>query len=359
MPSFRRVLFHPTNGIGIGHISRLAAIALALRINYPGTQVLFALEKSSPVLLESLTLPYVSVPDGNGEPADSSLAPFSSVPRLKSAMVECIFREFFPDIVVFDGSPDRSFIEGALQHGRHIAVCLREVKDLESLHSLAPAIHAARLIIVPSEPGEWVLPPGLTHKAAFVGQISRPYCVRETAKKYWVNDPYVVISGGGGGYPGTFEFYNLALRAFGLCEREMPQLKGVLVTGPLFREWSSLAPLGNVKVVPFEENMLSLFARANLAIVQGGYNTIAELAQLQIPTICLPAERQHDDQHKRAMRFCEQMPSFRVRVFGVSDIEIVASEMQTLLNLSRPDVPIHKDSLGASRAADALMRSLR
>jgi hypothetical protein len=58
------ILFQPSNGIGLGHISRLIAIALAIRDKAPSARLPFLLEGGSHSLLETASLPYLSLPRG-------------------------------------------------------------------------------------------------------------------------------------------------------------------------------------------------------------------------------------------------------------------------------------------------------
>ena len=59
------ILFQPPNHVGLGHISRLAAIALCIRKQEPSIRVQFAVEGGSHQLLESLGLPFISIPSAH------------------------------------------------------------------------------------------------------------------------------------------------------------------------------------------------------------------------------------------------------------------------------------------------------
>ena len=56
------VLFQPPNHIGLGHVNRLSAIALALRQIDSSIRTPFVVEGASHVLLEALGLPHLPLP---------------------------------------------------------------------------------------------------------------------------------------------------------------------------------------------------------------------------------------------------------------------------------------------------------
>jgi len=183
-------------------------------------------------------------------------------------------------------------------------------------------------IIVPHEPETCELPEFLRGKATYAGEIVRPLPLDPVplALRLGGGGKCVVITGGGGGYPGTVDFFNLALRAFSEVRKELPELQGVLIAGPLFHDWFKLELVEGMRVTPFEPEADSIFATADLVISQAGYNTIAELAALGTPAICIPAERGFDDQFERAATVAEQFPN--VHLFTGAN----AGELPTMIH---------------------------
>ena len=106
--------------------------------------------------------------------------------------------------------------------------------------------------------------------------------------------PRVVITGGGGDFPGTLDFYNLTIEACANCRAEIPNLSSVVVAGPLFKDWSRLR-LNGSRLLPFHWDMPGLYDHANLIVCQAGYNTVAEVLRSGKPTISIPGERPLDD----------------------------------------------------------------
>jgi predicted glycosyltransferase len=130
--------------------------------------------------------------------------------------------------------------------------------------------------------------------------VTRPIVPTERPPGDAGRAPHVVITGGGGGYPGTVAFYNLALEACARLRTSLPAIEPVLVSGPLFHEWLDLRLVDGVRLLPFDPHLNGRIAAADLVICQGGYNTLAEIAALGVPALCVPAERQSDDQFERA-----------------------------------------------------------
>jgi UDP-N-acetylglucosamine:LPS N-acetylglucosamine transferase len=215
-------------------------------------------------------------------------------------------------LILFDCLPDPAFVAVAERKSIPFAICVRKTKDMNDyLRRLRPVLAQARIIIFPHDASEVEVPTEFIEKSIFVGKIVRPLD-RIPDPTNQRDHSRIIISGGGGGYPGTVAFYNLALEALSKCREIDPMLSVTLVTGPLFDEWSQLKPTSGVQIIPFDPGITTSFGRANLVICQGGYNTIAELTTLGVPVICVPAERKFDDQHERATKTAETHSQFHV-----------------------------------------------
>jgi UDP-N-acetylglucosamine:LPS N-acetylglucosamine transferase len=141
--------------------------------------------------------------------------------------------------------------------------------------------------------------------------------------------PKVVITGGGGGYPGVVNFYNLALAACANCRKTNPDLSTILVAGPLFKDWSKLR-LEGATLFPSHLDMPGLYERAALVICQAGYNTVAEVLRSSKPAICVPAKRAFDDQSERA-----HLAASRQRAFIVVEKPTVANLSASIVSCLR------------------------
>jgi UDP-N-acetylglucosamine transferase subunit ALG13 len=329
----------------------LTAIALAIRQRNPAAHLLFAVEGDSHGLLEAAQLPYVTFPSPARFNSEDPWVRFIKGPLLGS-LAASIVHATDPSLIVFDCLPNPAFIAAAERRNVPFAICVRKFKDMDDyFRGFRPILEKARLILFPHNSNELIVPPEYVDKSYFVGPIVRPLPNIDQAR---VLQAEVVISGGGGGYPGTVGFYNLALEAFVTCRTSHPELSGVLVTGPLFREWSKLKPVSGIRIIPFDPQITTLFRKAKLVISQAGYNTVAELTSLRVPVISVPAERKFDNQHERARHSAEVHKQFYL--WEGSDSDALAGLALRVLEM--PFVAANaamEDSPGAGLAAELLI----
>ena len=338
-------------------MNRLSVIALALREIDPDVRTPFVVEGASHVLLDTFALPYVPLPVSYAMTDGGVWAPWTEIERssLQLQISRSVLKSIGPQAVVFDCLPTPAFSQAVIESGTPIVLCLREMRDLARyLAEVCGLLHHVKLIIVPHRPGAFVLPRNLRVRTCFVGQIAR-----SVASKKHIQDPQqpnIVITGGGGGYPGTVDFYNLALLAVADLRSRAPQVKAQLITGPLFRDWHRLRLVESISVLPFEADMPATLGRSDLVICQAGYNTVAELELLGTRTILVPAERQWDDQFARAERVSHGRSNFRVfRGKTAAELSILASGA---LSSDLPDVsPVEAD--GGMKAAHLIYEMIR
>jgi UDP-N-acetylglucosamine--N-acetylmuramyl-(pentapeptide) pyrophosphoryl-undecaprenol N-acetylglucosamine transferase len=347
------ILFQPVNGIGLGHISRLAAIALAVRNKLPRALLPFAVAGDSHLFLESLGLPHVSFGVHMTGPDPSSWGP-SQQNKLIHQIARALVGELQPQAIVFDFIAVPPILQAAMERHIPAVLVIRKSRDMEKYFSqLAPYQQLFKMFILPHDAGDFEIPASMRPRAHFVGQITRVETgngAAPTAKKT------IVITGGGGGYPGTVEFYNTALRALAPIGAAFPETEIVLITGPLFKEWHGLKLIDGVRIIPFEPNMISTLQNAALVLCQGGYNTIAEVSRLGVPTICVPAERPYDDQHERAAQLAAACP--HIHSWQGSVAEELSTVISACLSAEKPAKQKQADAPGANAAADLILKML-
>lgn len=127
----------------------------------------------------------------------------------------------------------------------------------------------------------------------FVGYVF-PFDVREYADKAGVRsrlgygtEPLVVCSIGGTAI--GREMLELCGRAVVVARRTRPDLRAILVTGPRLSP-DALALPPQIEVRAFVPRLYEHFAACDLAIVQGGGTSTAELTALRTPFIYFPLE---------------------------------------------------------------------
>lgn len=313
------ILFQSPNRIGLGHLNRLASIAVTLQSLFQRVRTPFVIEGASHSFLERYALPFLTIPSSLelAESAEWACWSESERVRLMTGLSDAILESWKPQLVVYDCLPSRHFSLAVSRKGIPSAFCIREVKSFESYAEdprVKAAISEAEVLIVPHRSTTFSLPRQLVNKTVYVGDIIRPKGLT-IAKSAWgigASQRLVIVTGGGGGHSRTVEYYNTVLRSLEAVMQRHDDLYVLLVTGPLFREWGRLSLPARVHVIPFEPELDNLFSRAHLVISQAGYNSTAELAALGVPTICLPQHRAFDNQFKRAEEFSRENDNFQV-----------------------------------------------
>ena len=349
------ILFQPPNGVGLGHISRLAAIAVAVKQRAPRARTPFLVEGGDHQLLQSMKLPFLTVPH-RSEFKKSSWAAWNDTERksISRYLAESTLEALMPQMVVFDCIPLKPIIRAAVARSIPLVMCIRKVGD--------PAKYFTDLLgmeryfdsfIVPHTSEEFPVPPPFLAKCRFVGRIVRPGAIRPAAPTE-NGAKRVLICGGAGGFPGTVEFYNMAQVAVAECRTRIPALETTLITGPLFRDWRNLNMIDGIRVIPFEPEMASAYASSDLVICQAGYNTVSELLQLGTPCICVPAPTVLDSQFHRATEAAGTSPHFHI-LENANSSELSAKMVDALLLDTPRPVIGELSSPGAGLAAEALL----
>jgi predicted glycosyltransferase len=347
------VLFHPQNHVGLGHVSRLSAIALALRRMDASLRTPFVVEGAAHALLDALGLPYVPLPSSHTmfETGDWDRWDSDARQHLCLGISRAIISDLAPQIVVFDSIPNQAFLSAVLEARVPIVLCLRQVNDIDRyLRRLAGFLPSVRLILVPHDEGTFRLPAALDDKSLFVGEIVRPASTA-VASRPDPGCPGVVIHGGGGGHPGTVDFFNAAIQALVLLRRTRADLNARLITGPLFSDWLRLKVAPDLAVVPFDPELTATLAAADLVICQAGYNTIAELKRIATRVLVVPMERRWDDQFSRADQAAAA--SGRFRVFRGLNPHEMARAAGEFLQMPVPELKVSVAE-GARRAAESI-----
>ena len=201
------VLFQPLNHIGLGHINRLSVIALCLREIDKDIRTPFIVEGASHVLLDTLGLPHLPLPDSYLVNEAAAWAQWNERERsaLQLQVAQSILDTIAPQVVVFDCLPNPIFSEVVIQRQLRSALCLREMRDLPAyLREMSVLLDHVEKIIVPHPTGTFSLPDKLAAKSCFVGQIAR--ATTNQPDSHNSETLRVLITGGGGGYPGTVDF---------------------------------------------------------------------------------------------------------------------------------------------------------
>jgi len=356
------ILFQAPNRIGLGHLNRLASIAVALQSLSPGIKTPFVIEGASHLFLERFGLAFLTIPSSVELARSPEWACWAENEReqLATRLADTILEAWKPQLVVYDCLPSLHFSNVVRQKRIPIAFCIRQVRNFESYAEdprVNLAISDAQLLIVPHSATTFSLPAHLLTKTVYVGDVIRPTVavVSKSTRTIGAGKRLVIITGGGGGHPRTVDFYNLALRSLHPILRRRNDLYVLLVAGPLFHEWNRLLLSARIHVSPFEPELDSLFSQAALVISQAGYNSMVELSALGVPTICMPQPRALDDQFERAEVFSRENEDFRL-YRGADSVELMNLIIQCLEeSVTRRNPAFPRQANGAQLAARALM----
>jgi predicted glycosyltransferase len=344
------VLFQVPNQIGLGHMNRMACVALALRELDPAVNFLFVVEGSSHGLLESFGLPCLSLPTPYEVDSSGAWGNWidSKKVSLMQGLVNSIIEQTSPDLMVYDCFPSEYFVRAACAGHIDTIICIRKMKDFRQYANdrrVTPVLDSDAAILIPHLRGEFSLPQDLASRATYVGPIVKPLPIDPVPvhiRFELVGKQVILISAGGGGHRDTTAFFNFCLAAFAEARIDNENLAAILVTGPLFHDWHKLMLTSNVRICPFDPDFTSNCATADLILSQAGYNSVNELATLAAPTILIPATRGFDNQFERAVDAGNRYPN--IDCFSGSSIHELAKlikyrleKMSDRVRLEAPD----------------------
>jgi hypothetical protein len=121
------IIFQAPNGIGLGHVNRLVAIALAVRSREPAAIVPFVLLGGGDSLLEKPSLPYVTLPYGPLMLSKQGYSPWGTA--VLSEVSRAIIQGWAADLIVFDTVPCAPFMRAAAKMKVPMALCARKTRD--------------------------------------------------------------------------------------------------------------------------------------------------------------------------------------------------------------------------------------
>ncbi len=270
------VWFCATGKTGLGHLRRCAHVAQALRTLRP-----------------TLDIGLVT----NASPADVERSHgdlFSSVVFAERArMADVLAGRGSGPVVV-----DTAVVPDIDRLARPLILILRETpEDRQAGFSLA----ARRwdLVLVPNPQSHWMprLAPAFATRIEAVGWIYRTaqIVVRDARE-----EPRLLVAMGGGGSADTAAGFRTSIdpligAARAHCQRRFTVVQALAPRASrehrLSTSDSVLDPAGNLD---------QQFAAADAVISTAGYNSVLELARLDVPTLLVPIRRRFDDQTARA-----------------------------------------------------------
>ncbi len=315
-----RTLFYATNGLGLGHVTRLLAISRALLKQDPAHEVLMLSR------CEAGPFPYEDAPftiriPGTSRARKSGLSPKSYYQTTQPLLWQTV-SSFDPHLLVTDTFPEGPEGELApiMKWPIRKAFVYRDSRpEVFREEELRPRLAPYQLILVAHDPETVILPPWLrkdprVRHTGTVSEGSLPDPAQALRHRLGTTgEKTVLITLGGGGDPEVEPVLSVIL------QKLRDQKVGIFVaTGPLSRkipdgltarEWFPAWP-----ITPW----LPAF---DFAVASGGYNTVTELGQAGIPSLLIPFDRDLDDQRKRILEAEKAGWAFSVASRGKTEIE--------------------------------------
>ena len=292
----RTVALYPTNGVGLGHVTRLLAIARRLP---PGHEPVFFTPCHALAVIERAGYRAEYVPEPTYDetaPADHAAA---MAPRLLAAL-----RHYEPDAIVFDGNvPRQALLEAAAEIdaplvwvrrgmwradpalARHMALSQRFDAVIEPVEAAAAADRGATASAT-DEP--LPVPPVMLLDRAEL----EPRAAARAALGLDPDRPAALVQLGSGSNNDIERTLDQAALAARRLDLQLVVAEWLIQQTPVRRQGLRyLAAFPNAR----------LLRAFDFALSAAGYNSFHELLHLGVPTIFLPNDHQQvDDQRARA-----------------------------------------------------------
>jgi UDP-N-acetylglucosamine--N-acetylmuramyl-(pentapeptide) pyrophosphoryl-undecaprenol N-acetylglucosamine transferase len=358
---FPRILFYAVNGLGLGHVTRMLAIARKVRSLSPGAEIVFLTSSEAEDVIYREGFAAFKVPS-------KTLRGRTSIrPGTYSRMVQTVslnlIAALHPHILVVD-----TFPAGAIQEllpvlrwdSKKVFVFRAQRPEAAASPLTQSALQLYDLAIIPHEEGteEIPLPDGLDR--VWTG----PILIRDRAEALPrfearrklglpAEGQVVYVTFGGGGDLEMETAVDTALEALG----SMSSIHVAVASAPLQRE--RLARRQNVTAVDHYP-MAEMVAAFDAAVSAAGYNTANELLHHGVPTVFIPFPRQLDDQESRAARIEAAGAGLLVDTLAV---DMLRNAVCSALDIGRgKELTAHGQAMitenGADRAASSILSLL-
>ena len=362
-----RILFYAVNGLGLGHVTRLIAIAREVRRSVPEAEILFLTSSEAESVIYREGFAAFKVPSKTLR-AQAHIRP-TTYARLLQTITLNLMAAFNPHILVVD-----TFPAGVIQEllpvlrweTRKVFVYRVQRPEIATSALMQNTLQLYDLALIPHHADEedTPLPPGL--ECVWTGPIlirDRSEALSCGSARIALGLPeasadnslpkIIYITFGGGGDTEMNRAMTQSIEAL----IELPSVHLAVACAPLYR--GKLPRHPRITLVEYYP-MAEMLAAYDAAVSAVGYNTTMELLHQGVPAVFIPFTRQVDDQEARAQRIAVagaglclpdlEPDALRSAVLHLLDPTIAAAIRQAALEL----VP---DS-GAVRASQAILALL-
>lgn len=330
----RRILIYSHDSFGLGHLRRCRTLAHALVEQNQHLSVLIL--SGSPIIGSfefKARVDFVRIPGiiklRNGEYTSLSLhIDTEQTLLMRASIIKHTADTFDPDIFIVDKEPFglRGEVEETLKlmksKGTRLVLGLRDILDdpkflipewerknvLPALKSLYDDIWIFGVEQLYNPLKGLQLPADVKRKITYTGYLPRTVeAGSEDAIPEDINDPYILITVGGGGDGDVLTDW--VLRAYEAENK--PPINALFVLGPFmppdlradFRD--RINKLDQVTAVTFNNHMETLVEGAEAVVAMGGYNTFCEILSMDKRTLIIPRTVPRLEQYIRATRAAE------------------------------------------------------
>jgi UDP-N-acetylglucosamine--N-acetylmuramyl-(pentapeptide) pyrophosphoryl-undecaprenol N-acetylglucosamine transferase len=356
-----RLVFYAVNGLGLGHVTRLLAIARQVRKRIPSAEILFLTSSEADDVIAREGFAAFKVPSRTLR-ARAGLSSGTHA-RLVQTVTLNLLAAFAPHLLIVDTFPAGTLQEllPVLRWDLRKAFVFRAQKpDKAQAALLQNTLRLYDRVIVPHSEGEEAIPLPDGTDAVWTGKIlirgREDALSREQARARLGIDTdakVLYITFGGGGDAQAAEIMERICRV----ASDSSEWTSLVSEPPLdFASRLRQAGVQTVRHFPVAE----LFPAFDAAIASAGYNTVSELLHFGIPSLFLPFERTLDDQFARAERVAASKAGLCLAAFDEAELrrnlEILANSTyrNEMSQNARRVIPDN----GASRAAQALLDML-
>lgn len=324
-PGASRFMFYSHDGLGLGHLRRNLAIAMALTQADATASVLVATSVDEVHDLglgpnvDVLRLPGLRKVGKDRYAATRLPIEVDGMLALRSELLTSAVRGFRPAVLLSDRHPlgIGGELVGALRallaQGGHAILGLRDIVDEPTAarvefheHGMTDALSAYYdEVLVYGQ--EAILDPRLTYgldakavrSLTFCGYVAAPTGSGDATRG---DDRPLVLATTGGGEDGS-----RILETFVAASTDAPW-RAIVVAGPqaprMERErLEALADTAGVEFLTFVPSLGSLLGSVDALVSMGGYNTLVEALTSATPTVCIPRTRPRQEQAIRARAF--------------------------------------------------------
>jgi predicted glycosyltransferase len=354
-----RVVFYAVNGLGLGHVTRLLAIARALRRQSPEAEILFITSSEADGVIyregfAAVKLPSKTIREQCGLGRGTYL-------KMAQSVTWSALSSFNPDVLVVDTYPSGSFeelIPVLRWRQKNVFVFREQRRETFQSNLLLATLPLYDLLIVPHDDVGQVGDLPEPEKARAVGPIlirERHELLPRPAARRALGLPEDGLlfygSFGGGGDPEAARALELTTQAI----RSLPDAHLVLGAGPLLREVPKAG--AGVTVLGGRYPMLDVLPAFDGAVAAAGYNTVHELMFAGIASTLVPFGRVLDDQESRARSLADAGACLLCAPLTESGIREAVGRLAdagTRAQLSRCSREVVKNN-GATTAARAIL----